>query len=39
MVKNVKKPSGAMPGFVIYSEYKTILADGGDKLAERLKSK
>ena len=27
MVRNVKKPSGAMPGRVIYQSYKTVFAD------------
>ena len=27
MVRNLKKPSGAMPGFVIYHVYETILAE------------
>ena len=37
MVRHVRKPSGAMPGKVIYTEYKTILAQGDEALAERLK--
>ncbi len=37
MVRNVRKPSGAMPGKVIYTEYKTMLAEGNEALAERLK--
>ena len=27
MVRNVKKPSGAMPGRVTYQNYRTVLAD------------
>ena len=37
MVRFVRKPSGAMPGKVIYTEYKTILAEADEKLTERLK--
>ena len=28
MVRNVKKPSGALPGKVIYQAYRTVIADG-----------
>lgn len=37
MVKNVRKPSGALPGKVIYTEYKTLLAQGDEALAKKLK--
>ncbi len=37
MVRFVRKPSGAMPGKVIYTEYKTILAQADEALAQRLK--
>ena len=37
MVRNVRKPSGALPGKVIYTEYKTILAEADEELAKRLK--
>ncbi len=37
MVRNVRKPSGAMPGKVIYTEYQTMLAWGDEDLARRLK--
>ena len=30
MVRNVKKPSGAMPGRVIYQNYRTVIADPTD---------
>lgn len=36
-VRFVKKPSGALPGAVIYTEYKTIIAEPNEKLAEALK--
>lgn len=36
-LRHVKKPSGAMPGAVIYTDYATILAAPDEKLAERLK--
>ena len=35
-VRFVKKPSGAMPGKVIYTDYRTIMAEGDEALAERL---
>ena len=38
MVRNLKKPSGAMPGFVIYHVYETILAEPDDQLVMRLKT-
>ena len=34
MVRNVKKPSGALPGKVIYQNYRTILADSGSEAEE-----
>ena len=37
MVRNVRKPSGAMPGKVIYTEYRTMLARGDEDLARRLR--
>ena len=37
MVRFVRKPSGAMPGKVIYTEYQTMLAQGDEELARRLK--
>jgi predicted ribosome quality control (RQC) complex YloA/Tae2 family protein len=36
MVRNVRKPAGARPGTVIYTQYKTILAEADPALAERL---
>lgn len=27
LVKNVRKPSGAKPGMVIYNDYKTIVVE------------
>ena len=38
MVRNLKKPSGAMPGFVIYHVYETILAEPDEALVMRLKT-
>ncbi len=35
-VRNVKKPRGALPGGVIYTEFKTILAQPEEALAKRL---
>ena len=36
LVKNVKKPPGAKPGRVIYSDFKTVLAQPSAETAERL---
>ena len=36
-VRHVKKPSGAMPGAVIYTDYITLTAEASEKLAEKLK--
>ena len=37
MVRNVRKPSGALPGMVLYTTYQTILAESDDALVQRLK--
>lgn len=37
MVRNVRKPSGALPGKVLYTDHKTMLAESDGALAERLK--
>ena len=37
MVRNVKKPSGALPGKVIYTNYETIMAAPDKTLAEKVK--
>ena len=39
MVRNVKKPAGALPGKVIYTDYTTLIAEADETLAEKLKSK
>ncbi|MBQ3482445.1 MAG: NFACT family protein [Oscillospiraceae bacterium] len=36
-VRHVKKPSGALPGAVIYTDYATISAEASEELAEKLK--
>lgn len=36
-VKFVKKPTGAMPGMVIYTDYETIMAVGDQDLEESIK--
>lgn len=36
MVRNVKKPSGALPGKVIYTDYYTLMASADEELAKRL---
>lgn len=38
MVKFVKKPSGALPGKVIYTDYKTIITQSDESLVKRLKA-
>ena len=35
----VRKPSGAPPGKVIYTEYRTLLAEADEALAQRLRKK
>jgi predicted ribosome quality control (RQC) complex YloA/Tae2 family protein len=35
-IKNVHKPSGARPGYVIYENYKTIIVDPDRELFEKL---
>ena len=37
MVRFVRKPSGALPGKVIYTDYKTLLAQADEELVNRLK--
>ena len=39
MLRYVKKPSGAMPGKVIYTDYRTILVEGSEELVGKLKKK
>ena len=39
MIRFVRKPSGALPGFVLYTDYKTVLAESDESLTERLKKK
>ena len=34
MVRNVRKPSGALPGKVIYTDYRTLIADSGGSETE-----
>jgi len=37
--KNVKKPKGTPPGFVIYDNFKTIIVDQNKKLISKLLGK
>lgn len=37
MIKYVKKPSGAKPGMVVYTDYKTVYVTPDESLAKRLK--
>lgn len=39
MVRFVRKPSGALPGMVLYTEYQTCMAESDEALVERLKAK
>ena len=39
LVKHVKKPSGARPGMVIYTNYRTVIARPDGELCERLRQK
>ena len=36
-VKHVKKPPGARPGMVIYTDFKTIIATPDEELIKRLR--
>ena len=38
-VKFVKKPAGALPGMVVYTDYSTIAAEADEGLADKLKVK
>ncbi len=38
-VKNVKKPSGAKPGMVIYENYKTIVVTPDSNIVKELSAK
>ena len=37
MVRFVRKPSGSMPGKVVYTDYSTVMAEADESLCERLK--
>ncbi len=37
MVRFVRKPSGALPGMVIYTDYKTLMAQADEELVMRLR--
>ncbi len=37
MVRFVRKPSGSMPGKVIYTDYSTVMAESDETLCEKLK--
>lgn len=39
MVRFVRKPSGALPGMVLYTEYQTCMAESDEALVERLRTK
>ncbi|MGM9521366.1 MAG: NFACT family protein [Oscillospiraceae bacterium] len=39
LVKFVKKPNGARPGMVIYTDYRTVLAEPDEQLSQRLRVK
>ena len=37
MVRFVRKPSGSMPGKVVYTDYRTVMAEADEALCEKLK--
>ena len=37
MLKNVRKPSGSLPGKVIYTDYKTLLVQCDEELVKKLR--
>ena len=39
MVRNVRKPSGSLPGKVIYTDYSTLSVSADEELAEKLRVK
>ena len=39
MVRNVRKPSGSLPGKVIYTDYSTVSVSADEALAEKLRVK
>ena len=39
MVRFVRKPSGALPGKVIYTNYRTVMAESDETMVDRLKAK
>ena len=39
MLKNVRKPAGALPGKVLYTDYKTILVQSDEELVKKLRAK
>ena len=39
MIRFVRKPSGALPGKVIYTDYHTLLSQADEALADRLMQK
>lgn len=39
MIRFVRKPSGSLPGKVIYTDYQTLLSQADEVLAERLRQK
>ena len=36
-VRNVRKPSGALPGAVIYTDFRTLQAEPGEDMVQKLK--
>ena len=36
-LRHVKKPSGSLPGAVLYTDYATLMAEASETLAEKLK--
>ena len=39
MARFVRKPSGALPGMVLYTDYQTCMAESDEALTERLRAR
>ena len=39
MARFVRKPTGALPGMVLYTEYQTCMAESDETLVARLRAK
>ena len=39
LLLSVRKPSGALPGMVLYTDYQTCMAESDEALVERLRAR